>query len=422
MPPSSVITPNPEPLVVRRGWGQVSLIISLVTSGIIRFLLLCVASPLIALASAAPVPGENLAAERPFALLERMAQALETTDFEGTFVYQYGNSLSAMRVVHRLRNGDSQESLLTLNGPIRTIGRNGQSVSCLLSGGQSVLLRREHPSGVLARDNPTPAPDWQALSKHYRFGLLEATRVAGRAADVVAIAPRDNLRYGYRFSIDRASGLPLRTALLDAGGLPIQQLMFTEVQFGAEPSTEAAAAAQSAVSSARQPTARSLGEPVADPVADPVAEPGGLPALETNVEIAGESSGVAPDPIPLTPAKTLDKNWEFKELPDGFNVISHEWIDSDEGAQQEYFLLGDGLASVSVYVEQSEQPGLAGQTQMAAIHAAGKWLDGYQITAVGEVPAETVTALVDAISKKPGGEEGAAWSAAPGASQQEQSP
>lgn len=303
-------------------------------------------TPLTLLASDA-----DSAREAPFELLERMARALETTDFEGTFVHQYGNSLSAMRVAHRYRDGVSQESFLSLNGPLRTLGRSGSSVACLLSGGQSVQLNRGASAAVSA--GPVAVRDWPRLVEYYRFAHGERTRVAARPVDVVNVMPRDDLRYGYRFSIDQETGLPLRTALLDAEGRPIQQIMFTEL--------------------------RLLTDGDANGLTRAVVTPDGRPAKADAVAQVGASS-----------------RWRFNALPAGFELRATQRIASGD-APIEHLLFSDGLAWVSLYIEQTDQPGLVGETQMAAIHAAGKWVDGYQLTAVGEVPGLTVSTLLDAL-------------------------
>ena len=51
-----------------------------------------------------------------------------------------------------------------------------------------------------------------------------------------------------------------------------------------------------------------------------------------------------------------------------------------------HFVLSDGLASVSVYVESDPQEGLEGATRIGAVHAAGDRVSGHQVTVVGEVP------------------------------------
>jgi sigma-E factor negative regulatory protein RseB len=57
----------------------------------------------------------------------------------------------------------------------------------------------------------------------------------------------------------------------------------------------------------------------------------------------------------------------------------------------EHFVFTDGLATMSVYIEKAvAEKRFVGESQMGAIHAYGAQLNGFQITAVGEVPAQTV--------------------------------
>jgi len=74
------------------------------------------------------------------------------------------------------------------------------------------------------------------------------------------------------------------------------------------------------------------------------------------------------------------------------------WHDTG-GQLAEHFVLSDGLASVSVYVESDPQGGLEGDTRIGAIHAAGRRVAGHQVTVVGEVPLQTVEAVLAGIRK-----------------------
>lgn len=334
------------------------------------------------LAVASAGEASDASASAAFALLERMARAIKSTDFEGTFVYQYGDSLAAMRIVHRYQDGESQDSLLTLNGPIRTIGRSDEGVACLLSGGQSVLMARADDDDDETSAPGRPAPNWSQLQLHYRFGLLEPTRVAGRSAEVVDIAPKDGLRYGYRFSIDHETYLPLRTALIDGRGRAVQQLMFTDLDLNPDANPVSTSAEAVGESSRRTAAAGDSAGAARNPGAFSPVPPGNTGAVTRGGDAVVTTTG---------------SPWRFQSLPSGFGLVEHEWLDAGAGAKTEYFMFSDGLASVSVYVERADQPGLVGQTQMATIHAAGKWADGHQITAVGEVPSATVSALIEAI-------------------------
>ena len=69
----------------------------------------------------------------------------------------------------------------------------------------------------------------------------------------------------------------------------------------------------------------------------------------------------------------------------------------------QHLVLSDGLASVSVYVESDPQAeGLEGGTRIGAVHAAGRRISGHQVTVVGEVPLETVEAVLAGIRRIPG--------------------
>ncbi|MEZ5582190.1 MAG: sigma-E factor regulatory protein RseB domain-containing protein [Candidatus Competibacteraceae bacterium] len=55
------------------------------------------------------------------------------------------------------------------------------------------------------------------------------TGLPGQPTQVIAIQPRDKLRFGYRLWLDRETGLVLRSALLDEQEQVVEQMMFTHV-------------------------------------------------------------------------------------------------------------------------------------------------------------------------------------------------
>jgi sigma-E factor negative regulatory protein RseB len=62
----------------------------------------------------------------------------------------------------------------------------------------------------------------------------------------------------------------------------------------------------------------------------------------------------------------------------------------------------DGLATVSVYVEQLPAPEDAfnGLSTMGAVNAYGRLLEGHQITVVGEVPPVTVELIARSVERR----------------------
>jgi sigma-E factor negative regulatory protein RseB len=289
-------------------------------------------------------PGEQLA---------RMSDALRSLSYEGTLVYLHENKLETLRIVHRVEDGQVHEQLVSLNGPVRTLTREKGKVTCELSDSHPISV----PGHAVGKDVLYARTiDPGALADNYLVHPLGTARVAGRQTDVVGIIPRDGLRYGYRFYLDRVSGLPLKSDLMGQQTDPIEQIMFTSLDL--LPSGD-------------------LVSTVAKPVQEP-PPPGAV--------------SVVPDSSP----------WQFAALPPGFTLVMRDnWRDA-AGEPVEHFVLSDGLASVSVYVESDPEEGLEGGTRIGAVHAAGSRVSDHQVTVVGEVPSATVDAVLAGIRRSEG--------------------
>jgi sigma-E factor negative regulatory protein RseB len=295
---------------------------------------------------------EALASERtPVEQLQRMAEAQRSLSYEGTVVYLHGQSLEALHIVHRIIDGQIHEQLTSLNGPVRTLTREKGSVTCELSGSHRISVP-EHDVGkdMLHAWKLDP----RALSTYYRVYPLGAARVAGRRADVVGIIPKDRLRYGYRFYLGRETGLPLKSDLMGQQRDPIEQIMFTSLDL--------------------------------------------LPSQGVSLT-AGNSE--AHQPV-SEPRDGVRLSWRFDSLPPGFALVMHDDGLDAGGKPVEHLVLSDGLASISIYIESDPGEGLIGGTSIGAVHAVGNRVAGHQVTIVGEVPSDTVEAVLAGIRYDPG--------------------
>jgi sigma-E factor negative regulatory protein RseB len=166
------------------------------------------------------------------------------------------------------------------------------------------------------------------------------------------IKPRDAYRYGYLLWADEASGLLLKASLLDERGGVVEQYMFTQVNIG-----------------------------------KPISESDLKPQYPTSGIVWQRAGDTAPTP-------TAGK-WTAEQLPAGF-TLSVRLMRMLPARKQpvEHLVYSDGLAVVSVFIEQTgngdESNALSGLTHMGAVHAFGKVVDGHQVTVVGEAPALTV--------------------------------
>ena len=325
---------------------------------------------LVAEAAVSAAPADSPLPElSPVAQLERMSTALADLEYEGTLVYLNGHELSTLRIAHRIDDGQRHESLLALSGPIRAVARSRQTVTCVLPDARAISLPRHHP-GSLTTLAQGPL-DLKRLQAHYLIHPLGRSRVAGRDTRVVGIIPRDELRYGYRFFIDEATGLPLKTDLMDSDATPIEQVMFTEIEFLDSDDDSAASSLTSA----------SLGS------AD------GLSSKRVGYRAKAMAAAASSDDDAIDPSP-----WRFSSLPDGYRLVA---ADPPDDSGRRWFMISDGLSTVSVYIEPDHGRGLSGYERVGAVHAAGRVRDGQQVTVVGEAPAPTVEAIADALEIAP---------------------
>ncbi len=293
------------------------------------------------------------AEQSPIDLLSQMSRALSELEYEGTLVYLSGHELSTLRIAHRIDGGQAYESLLALSGPVRAVARSHQSVTCVLPDARAISMPRH---GGSASTLHAGTLDAERLQPHYLVHGLGRSRVAGRDTLVVGIIPRDDLRYGYRFFVDEETGLPLKTDLMDSSATPIEQVMFTDIEFLERAPDEATVAAV--------------------PPANPSAASPALRAIDSSP-------------------------WRFSALPAGYRVVASDPSAADADATRRWFMVSDGLSAVSVYIEPDQGQGLTGHKRVGAVSAAGRSLGGHQITAVGEAPLQTVQAIATAVKIQP---------------------
>lgn len=296
----------------------------------------------------------------PQALLMRMQQAAASLDYDGTFVFQRGDQLESLRIVHKASGGVVRERLVSLNGAPREIIRTGHEVRCFLPDENAALIEHRRADN---RNFPALLPDsLTVLKKNYRVRNGASGRVAGRSAQSVTITPRDAYRYGYHLWADKATGLLLKASLIDAQGKVLEQYMFTQVAIGkAIPESEL--------------TPQHLSK-------------------ETAVPRRTEESSAA-----------SSSRWEAAQLPAGYTLSAR--MQRKLSARQqpvEHLVYSDGLAVVSVFIEPVDiaaRSALSGLTHMGAVHAFGKVTDGHQVTVLGEAPAITVDMIGASVAPQP---------------------
>lgn len=305
--------------------------------------------------------GENFQPD-PAELVASMSRALKSLNYEGTFVHIQGNHVSSMSILHSSGESGELEKLWALDGEAREVIRNDSVVTCIWPASRSVVVSRSKSRDILPGVNADLVDN-----ERYRFSMDRPDRVAGMPVHVVNVTPADTFRYGYRFWIDQGTHMLLRSMLLD-GQRTVEQVMFTRIEYPAY------------IDPARFDIMRDKQD--ADWLKPrQEAATSGLSVRE-NDEVQVDRVG-------------------FGQLPDGYHEVSETYVQkSRKRGAVSHVVLSDGMASVSVYVEyahaDSHPETSEGLSSMGAMNAFSLRRDDDYITAVGEVPAETVKAIADA--------------------------
>lgn len=289
-------------------------------------------------------------------LLDKMTTATRTLNYDGIFVYQHNNRMDAMRIIHKVENGRERERLLALSGPAREVIRNDQSVTCIFPDDHSVLVEKSRPYKLLSAQFPDRVAE---LADSYVFTVAGDERTAGRDARIIEIMPRDRFRYGYRLWIDRDTHLLLKSELLGEQNRPLEQFMFTRLE-------------------------------VLEHIPDSKLQPSITGSDYTWYENAGNGDN-----------PSMDDAWQVGWLPQGFSISNRaDELLADSARHVHHLVFSDGLAMVSVFVEQkSNQRGvMVGPSRMGAVNAYAREADGYQVMVVGEVPQSTVRKMAESVS------------------------
>jgi len=290
--------------------------------------------------------------------LEKMHRAAHMLNYEGTFVYGQQDQLNSIRIIHSATDRGERERLISMDGTGREVLRDGDRVTCIYPDSQSVIVEKSRPR---ANYPPTFPMQVGELDNYYRLSLGGKGKVAGEPAQKILIRPRDSLRYGHVLWVHAKTGLLLKTNLLDENNKPVEQFMFTQIIF-----------------------------------LDDVPEDALKPDINKD-----EFTWYEADSQQQHPAEDGNSPWQVTVLPPGFKQDMTRMHRIPNSAMPvEHRVYSDGLASVSVFIEQNddeESDNLFGGSFMGAVNAHGRTLNGYHVTVVGEVPQATVRMIGESV-------------------------
>jgi sigma-E factor negative regulatory protein RseB len=267
-----------------------------------------------------------------------------------------------LRIIHRVADGTVSERLVSLDGSGREFIRTGSSLTCYLPDKHVVLVERT-PAKVSLLGG-FPAIDDQT-ARFYDIKEVARMRFNRRATHLITVMPRDQYRYGYRLWIDDSTAMPLKTQLCDAHGNVIEQIVFANL---------------------KTPTS------IPDSAFRPAISTTGFQWLRND----------SAPPLKETAAQGATV-WSVDPLPPGFRmtVRAAQTMPGSPGPV-DHLVFTDGLASVSVFVEThvvttTGQGPVMESARVGSSYAFSTVVDGHKVTAVGEVPPQTVRFIADSV-------------------------
>ena len=284
-------------------------------------------------------------------ILAKMNHAMEVLNYQGTVAFLKNGKLEPMRYVHAAEKGVQQEQLLSLNSPLREIIRDADQVSCLFKETQQTMVDHRPFEHSFLVDMPKNLDDMGSI---YQFEIVGEENIALRPSYIVAIQPKDNARYPRKIWIEKQQFLPLKVVLYDNSDVLLEQVVFTDIE-----------------------VKKSL------PFVD---------AKFLNTVYSAK-------PVQQIQTQSSDQAaFVVTQLPAGFREVFFTRKPMHNPEQPvDHLLVSDGFTSVSIYMENKMASLQSGLQSVGAINSYSRTINNFQLTVMGEVPAETVKFIAEGI-------------------------
>lgn len=288
--------------------------------------------------------------------LERLHAASRERAYMGTFVVTSGAEMAASKIWHICNGVEQMERVETLTGTPRvTLRRNDEVITFVPD---QRLVQRERREALRLFPDLLRAPD-QRIETFYMARPVGTERVAGFDSFVVDFLPRDHLRHAYRIWSEKQTGLMVKMQTRSHDGRVLEQVAFTELQLDA---------------------------PVRmDELLRQMNGTAGYTVLQPRMQ----------------PAGTQNLGWTMTASIPGFQSMSAYTRTEASGNPSFQWVFSDGLASVSLFLETFDPQRHGAEKTVAdgATHSISRKMGNYWVTALGEVPVETLSLFMQALAR-----------------------
>lgn len=301
----------------------------------------------------------------PLIWLQRAAASARQTTYAGTVVHVQGERATTSRITHVYTSGTEYERIESLDGPRREIMRRDDQLQCFFPDAKTVRIDRR----VTAKFFPSLlSGQLDSISENYRLALGNVERVLGRDCQWIHLDPKDALRYAQRLCAEVGSGLLLRAKTLGTHQQVLEQHTFTDLRVGRDVSRG-----------------------------------------ELRSTFLAQSKDWHRDVQPPEEPNPGSTGWIVASPPPGFRLVGEMQRLLPYRAQPiTQFVLSDGLATMSVFVEPMSNPPRAAEatSEDGDLSVFVRPMGEHLVTVLGEVPPSTAQQVGRSVGRQvaaPGG-------------------
>ncbi|MGH1440419.1 MAG: MucB/RseB C-terminal domain-containing protein [Cellvibrionaceae bacterium] len=261
------------------------------------------------------------------ALFSVLSTANKNISHQSLLTYEANGFITTYKLLHLVEDNVVHQQLMFMDGPKREVIRKQNLSACAQGATRWGLWPTTIESSSLSA---------------YQLKTVALERIANRQAIIFDIVPKDEFRYGYRYSVDKQTGLVLKAVTYYKDAI-IERMQTVSIDF-----------------------------------------------LEAEKELAEGSnySWRVPEVDPCY-SRQFTPAWSVNWLPEGFESVGNRVTAQGE----QVLIFADGLVSVSVFIVSSESNSLSKATARhgatVAVVTPVSSQPGRSIAVVGEVPTAT---------------------------------
>lgn len=288
--------------------------------------------------------------------LQKAAVAGHVMSYTGIFVYTNDAHTKAVQVKHVYNGKGEYARNVTLEETPRELFTEGQELVIYNQKKEKVIIEKRHAKNIFPNILPIKT---QQLKAGYNLHAAETGRVAGRAARLLLLVPKDSYRYTHHFWVDQEYGLLLKYEVHDSKHKVLERVAFNELN-----------------------------------LVENLDLDWFQPKIDHNKQYEMEEE------VPVMPDTSDAKLWRIVKVPAGYRKVDQVKVHAHHREEpMTQLIFCDGLSSVSLFIEPLNEKikpfvghHVNGNTSMYA-----DVKKGHQITVLGEVPSDTVIEFGHAI-------------------------